>query len=293
MVATVRPLWHSPLSALLTSTRYGQAWLGRLLLLALGAALLTHLKATRLPPERRLRWLWGMSAAVAGLVALALASQSHAAAVSAAEAPGLPVIPIVADWTHLVAMGLWVGGLGGLVYALGPALAAAGPRNRIPFLAALVPAFSQVAAAAVAALVLTGGYQVVLQVGSLAALRGTAYGQALVLKLALAVPLVLAGAVNLLLIGPRLRRAAQRGQGTQAVRVVEGGPTGRSAFLGSRRLPRLFLLTIGIEAVLAGALLVPTSVMGLSPPAKTEWTERQLAGTASEDSSSHSSSHSS
>jgi copper transport protein len=243
--------------------------LWRLLLLTVGAALLIQLKATRRPPDRKRRLQWWLAAAVAGLVPLALATQSHAAAVSAADAPGFPLIPIIADWTHLLAMGLWVGGLGCLTYALGPAIVAAGPRNRIPFLAALVPAFSQVAAASVAALVLTGGYQVVLQVGSLAALRSTPYGQALVLKLALVVLLVLAGGCNLLLVGPLLRRAVQE-QGSSA--------STRSAPPGARRLPRLLLLTIGTETVLAGALLVPTSVMGLSPPAKTEWTERQLAG---------------
>jgi copper transport protein len=57
--------------------------------------------------------------------------------------------------------------------------------------------FSKVATGAVIALLITGSYAILLHVPNLSALTGTAYGNALIVKLGLLVLLLAAGAVNL------------------------------------------------------------------------------------------------
>ena len=283
------PSPEGPLRTLLLETRYGQLWLGRALLLALMAFVLVRLGRLAAPhrstPTRRMQSprrggagprVWPAAVVVAALVALTTSLGSHAAAIAPSDAAGAPYLPVFADWIHLVATGVWVGGLFALVLALplagaalwagGPAPQAGGgartaagalvigPHRMVRLLGALVPAFSRVAVVCVAALLLTGFYQALLHVGSWGALFGTAYGQALVVKLALVAPLLLLGAFNLLVARPHLARQA---------RVTGDAP----------QLVRLFRLAVGGEAVLACGVLLAVSVMTLSQPARDAWAE--------------------
>src|SRR5206468_9976222 len=116
----------SPLLTLLLSTRYGQVWLGRLLLLSLLAFATTRLRATRRRPDRRARMVWYVALGIAALVPLTTSLDSHAAALAAGATPGAPLLPVLSDWVHLVATGIWVGGLVQLAVALPAGLAAAG-----------------------------------------------------------------------------------------------------------------------------------------------------------------------
>jgi copper transport protein len=82
----------------------------------------------------------------------------------------------LADVIHVLAAGLWIGGL---VMLLAAALRGADDRT----LDRIVPRFSTIALVAVAAIVVTGAFQAVRQVGSFSALRSTDYGQLLIVKL--------------------------------------------------------------------------------------------------------------
>jgi copper transport protein len=111
-------------------------------------------------------------------VALTFAGTSHAAAAGA-------VPEILADAVHVLAAGLWVGGLLAIpLLALG-----SGPK---PQLQAFL-GFSRVAMAAVVVLVLSGTISAVLRLDAVAQLWETRYGLVLLAKLAL-VALALAGA---------------------------------------------------------------------------------------------------
>ena len=257
----LNPSPDAPLATLLLRTRYGQVWLGRVLLLALLALVFSRLGAAA-RPSRRLRTTWWVALALAALVPLTTSLNSHAAALDPRTAPLAPVVPMLADWVHLVATGAWVGGLVVLLMAVPAGYAAAGPGRRVAFLAALVPEFSALAAACVAALVLTGVYQAVLHVGSWGALFGTTYGQALVVKLVLVAPLLLLGAFNLLFARPRLARealAVERAAG-------KGGNGGR--------LVRAFRLAVGAEAALAAGVLLAVGVITLNQPARDAWADQ-------------------
>ncbi|MFI0204945.1 MULTISPECIES: copper resistance CopC/CopD family protein [Streptomyces] len=168
------------------SGRPGAALLARLALLAVAAVLLKR-RAVRIerhddgsPAEAdaRSRLTW------AGL-ALALAC-TWAAAEHASAGIQVPLAVPVAV-LHLVAMGVWLGGLLTLVLLL----RRRGNDQEVP--ASAVGRFSTLAFAAVAVLVGTGVYQSWRQVGSWEALWTTSYGRTLVVKIA-AVVLVLCAA---------------------------------------------------------------------------------------------------
>lgn len=173
------------LGTVLTGTRFGGLWIGRLIVwLVLGAAL------------RRRRD--GLALAAGAVILLLHTLYSHAGAT-------YDFVPALASaWLHLAAAALWVGGL---VQFLNVLLALRGSDQ--PLLP-LVARFSQYARICVAAALVSGLYAAWLEVGSVAALVTTLYGRALLVKLILIVPLLGLAAVNLLLT-PRGLRAGGSG----------------------------------------------------------------------------------
>ncbi|QKV93862.1 copper resistance protein CopC/CopD [Streptomyces sp. NA02950] len=109
------------------------------------------------------------------------------------------------DVIHLLAVGVWLGGLA----ALAVALRAGEPVGRTA-----VRRFSRLAFGSVVALVLTGLYQSWRQVGSWKALTGTEYGKWLLLKVGLMAVLVGVAAVSRRWTG-RLTDAAEKNAGTE------------------------------------------------------------------------------
>lgn len=170
-----------------------------LLLGALGVVALLMMRGVAGRP------ILGAGAAVGALLLLAHALGSHSAA-----APGATGGAIAVQWTHLAALSTWVGGLAHLLLVLGT-LARASTGGSATILAGrIVPRFSWLGGACIAVLVASGLYQAWLLVGSPGALPSTAYGQTLLVKFALIAPLLGLAAVNLLVLRPRLQRAAAR-----------------------------------------------------------------------------------
>jgi copper transport protein len=128
---------------------------------------------------------------------LALASGLSLSGHSALE-PNSTVLSKGADWLHLVAASLWVGGLVALavcVWPLAPEL------RRRAFLG-----FSRLAIGLVAALVLAGTYLSIVRLPALADLWETSYGRILVVKIAVVCVALLWGAVHHFVVRPRLER---------------------------------------------------------------------------------------
>lgn len=250
---------RSPLLTLLLDTRYGQVWFARILFLALLALVLRQLRPGI--PAARGRLLWITGAVVAALYPFTLSVNSHAAALAPDAVAGAPAVPVFADWVHLVATGLWLGGLIQLAIALPAGVAAAGTRRRAALLAAIIPRFTTVATACVLVLAATGIYQSVLHVGSVDAMTGTAYGNALLVKLALMAPLLLLAAFNRFIAGPRLAQAA--------VASLDGGiPAGNGAGVA-----RAFQWSVLSETGIGMAILLLVGVLTLNQPARDAWAE--------------------
>ncbi|MER7822527.1 copper resistance protein CopC [Streptomyces sp. NPDC096097] len=161
--------------------RSGGALVARLVLLAVAAVWFKR-STRRLdradgaqPPELGSR-VRPAAAALAVALAVTWAFAEHAAAGRQV------VLAMPAAVLHLLAMGVWLGGLITLLLLL----RRRGPDSQdIP--ASAIARFSTLAFRAVAVLVATGVYQSWRQVGSWGALAGTAYGRTLVVKVAVVV----------------------------------------------------------------------------------------------------------
>lgn len=144
-------------------------------------------------------------AALAASVSLALGGHAGSASPS--------WLTVSANLLHVVAMAAWFGGLGLLLLAV--------PRfsrrlekksDRTVLLAVLVGRFSVLAVAAVAALLVTGIAQSVVYLEEVRELWETAFGRAILVKIALLGGLIAIGFYNRQRLRPRLAEAAAGGQ---------------------------------------------------------------------------------
>jgi len=144
---------------------------------------------------------------------------------------------------HLLAAGLWLGGLVPLAWLLRRARP---PSGKAWILVArdVVPRFSQMGYVAVALLAATGLLNTLLLVGSSRALVGTPYGRLLALKILLFLAIVAVALFNRFRLLPRLRRETQ-------------------ASAAAAALARSVLCEQGLGLV----ILAVVSVLGTWPPA--------------------------
>lgn len=245
---TGRPLGQAftpeALARLLAETRFGHVWLTRLGLMALlGWALLL---ASRARGERA--W-WELRLAGAGLGAGLLVAGAFAGHAGAASDQALLAWQLTADAAHLLAAGVWLGGLPLLALLLAGARRAGDPASEA-VAAEATRRFSALGLAAVSLLVFTGLASAWALVGSLPALVGTPYGRLLLLKLSLLAPLMGLAAANLLREKPGLSAS-----------VAEPRRARTHDVLG--RLRR----NVVAEAALGGAILLVVGSLGVTPPA--------------------------
>jgi len=157
-------------------------------------------------------WMIRSKASLKGIRLLMLAAlpllasrslTSHAVAVSADK-----MLAVAADAIHLIATGLWGGGLLSLSWVLYRGTKRL--KLLLSWAAEIVRRFSLLAIVSVAVLLVTGLYQSWVQVGTLKTLFSTDYGRVLLVKLALFLGMVGLGALNLLSTKPKLLRATQQ-----------------------------------------------------------------------------------
>ncbi len=228
------PAAGQAIGRILLTTRFGTLWIARsAVLLALGLVL---------GIDRRLRA--AATPVMLGLGVGALLTVSlggHSAAVQGTLSPAL-----LFDWLHLICVALWVGGLFHFFAVL---VTPAG--SRTSWLAWMVPHFSALALPATTVIALTGLYNSLLQIPAPEALVRTAYGETLAIKVALFGVMIGFGAINLLLISPRLRRAVQRVMPGQALRIAAR-----------------FRLTMTAEVLLGVGTIFLAGLLTLEPPAR-------------------------
>jgi copper transport protein len=200
-------------------TQFGTVWLVR-------AGVAAALAAVALA-----RWrLGGLAVGVALLCTVSLAGHAEA----------LGGLTLAADMVHVVAAAVWTGGLAFVVLALRFA-----PKDRWRLAARIVPRFSAVAIGAASALLLAGVTNGYLEIRSWHGLFSTTYGQLVVAKAALVVPLLALGAYNNRYAVPRLR--------AEIASVLE---------------QRRFLRAATAELALVVAVVGATAVLVSEPPPK-------------------------
>ena len=231
------------IGAVVGSTRFGQALALRLLLAAgLGTALVGVRKAPDLGG-----WCLVLALLLGGALLLTFSLSGHAAAQQAF----LPAV--IADWLHLAATAVWVGGLLQLVLVLPPLLRSSPEDARPRVLAQVAVAFSSAALVSVLVLTLSGTYTALLYLSTPADLLTSDYGRALLAKLALFGGLLALGAYNLLRVRPRFAAWAER--------AVE------SALM--LRWQRRFGWLVRGEVLLAALVLLAVGVMTSTAPPQT------------------------
>ena len=205
------------LGALLSSDR------GEILLVR-GAALLAAGIVGAVALARPGRVAWGVLGAVTLAAMLVHAYAGHAGAARS------PVVPVAVQWGHIVAVGVWVGGLAWLLVGL----VGADPGSRGP----AASRFSGIATWAILVVALTGFLRAWSEVGSLGDLFDTGFGLAAVGKVALFGGMLALGAYN------------------------------RFRLIPSGRLPTM-RRTVGAELTLAVGVFGLTGLMaGLVPPSQ-------------------------
>ncbi|MCA1644852.1 MAG: copper resistance protein CopC [Chloroflexi bacterium] len=230
----------NPAIARVVNSRFGVIWGARVACIVGMAIVLTQMG------RRGSRVQHGPSDGVVlgGGVLLSMSITGHAAAVAERAA-----LAIAADWLHLLAGGVWVGGLVCLAIWLLVGLPDSAEQRR-HVLARLVQRFSLVGGISVAVIVVTGLYAALLNVPSWQALFDTAYGAALSGKLLLLLPLLALAGLNLLVLNPRFRRAERLSPSATYDAV------GQRVFRG---------LVFGEIAVASSVLVASAILVGLPP----------------------------
>jgi len=196
-------------------TRFGTLWLMRFFWIAAIHFNLSLFVDVQNGRDELRGWVWWAGLALTGGLALTSTLISHSAAL-----PADTLEAVAVDFAHLLAAGLWAGGLVYLGLALWQARRL--PREARSWLnLSLIINFSALAAFAVGVLITSGAYLAWKHVGTWTALVGTAYGLALLAKIAVAlVAFAIAGA-NLLFIKPRLHAAYEEPDGETAARAMK------------------------------------------------------------------------
>ena len=204
---------------------FGEVWLVRAWLAVLFALLALSLQVAR--P----RWRTGGEALLVAVGVGLLVTPTAAGHASV----GGPLLYIV-DAAHVIAAGAWLGGLAFVVGAL--AISRAG--ERWPLATRSVPRLSRLATGSVAALVLAGVINAVLEVRAWRGLWQSTYGELILAKVALALPLLALGALNNRVTVPALRA------GTASAAL-------RARFLRAATAElALLAVVVGVTAVLIG-----------------------------------------
>src|SRR5215475_1346654 len=249
----------------LLGTATGRSLLAQALAVAVCGAAVVY--AARRPAGARLIVL---GAAAAGAMFV------HAQAGHAETGSPFRLLNVADQWLHMLAAGVWVGGLAWLLLGLrGLARAERGPAVR---------RFWQLALAAVAVIAVTGVLRAVPEVGSLGALVSTSFGVVLLIKSGLFVALMGVAWRNRYRLVPAITGPASRarpagpppliagaagdspprcttGIGT-LTRRADAGTDGEAGDGAARSLRR----SVAVEVTVAGVVLVAAAVLGGLPP---------------------------
>ena len=173
-------------------TRWGFA-----LRLELGAALVALVSLAL--AVRRLRGAWLAASISAIVLAVTPALAGHAAA-----SPRFTSLMIASDFLHVIGASSWLGSLFAVMVVGVPLAFAHDGVERWSSVASLVNSFSPIALASAAVVVVSGLIASWVHLEHLSALWQTAYGQTLMIKLALVATTLMIGAYNFRKVQPQL-----------------------------------------------------------------------------------------
>jgi copper transport protein len=234
--------WQA-LADLLVTTSWGRSWLLREWILLMVLILLWRTRWVAAQESSILVWV-----GASFLAAIALAAQTFAS-----HAVGLefPFLPLLSNFIHLLAGGVWTGGIA--VLLITARLKPLFQPHTADFSRSLWVGFGRFAAVAAGLVFTTGLYNMAFMVSSSGALRTSLYGNTLLLKLGLVALVCLGGLVNSLTFHPPLAQRLFKLVGRQQTQEISR----------SHRIS----LTIPLEAAFGLGVFLTAGFLGSTSPA--------------------------
>jgi len=146
-------------------------------------------------------------------VAQALAAAMLAAQAFAGHNANLGWLGTLADWAHIMAAALWLGGLAQLAWIWIPNGVNHADEQRLVLTRVLLFRFSQLAMVSVVLILITGVYTALQHVTSWDGLFSSLYGRALMAKVLLLLPVVALAGFNRFSLLPKLSQAGENARG--------------------------------------------------------------------------------
>ncbi|MCA9920338.1 MAG: copper resistance protein CopC [Anaerolineales bacterium] len=234
--------WFGTGWELLVGSRWGWFWLARQLVFVALAVLARKME------NQRQAALGTVAMGLVVVTAVLQALVSHAAAVT-----DQVTLALTADALHILAMGVWLGGVVALLVGISSATIDLLPEHVRQHRREAWRVFGPVAAVSVALLVLSGMISAGFQVATPDAMLTSFYGQTLLTKIGLMLLMGFFGLINSATLHPRVAAPLAR---------LLKKPAGWTPF-SVDKLPRLVML----EAGLGVAVLLVTGIVTASPAA--------------------------
>jgi copper transport protein len=187
---------------LMVGDRFGTFWIMREIVILLALSLAIYIFWSQQRPrivDGIISWI-NLALGLALVTAVVLSSS--ATTVSNTNL----VYAVLADWLHLLAASLWIGGMMYLAVSYLPVLKGKELPECIRALLTMLPHFSLLAIAGMVIMALTGPFDAGIHLSTLDQLITTAYGRALLVKIVCVGALLLTSAIHMLYLRPRLDR---------------------------------------------------------------------------------------
>jgi copper transport protein len=242
----------APLILALSATQYGEVWIFRMVAAGLiGFIFFARGHVGKRVASRFLDWA-GLGVGLALLASLT--ATSHSASTDIETVIGYMPLGLANDWVHLTAYALWIGGLAQLAVLVPLRWTKIDASERMADLRSIVPRFSLLAGVSLAMVGASGVVEGLIHVGNLDNLLDSGYGQALLAKIIIIIPLAAVAAVNHYIIRPALARTNSTTPKVSADLTSDG--------------QRLFAWTIRVEVVLIVAIVGIVGIMTSTSPAQ-------------------------
>ncbi|HWS84224.1 MAG TPA: CopD family protein [Ktedonobacteraceae bacterium] len=191
------------LISLVNQGHFGTYWIMREIVILLPLVLLTvHTVLVKQPSQQVSSSIsWGNFALGVALL-VALTQSGHAAATSS----NVLVYAVLADFLHLAASALWIGGMMFIAVIYLPMLKSRSWQQQTASLLIILPRYSPLALTGVVLMGLSGPLNAATRLLSWDQLFTTVYGLMLIVKVLLVVAMLLTSAFHVLLLRPRLAK---------------------------------------------------------------------------------------
>ncbi len=160
---------------------------------------------------------------------------------------------IISDWVHLIAGGIWIGGLVHLFFTSPKAFENVEEFLNLKSVVQMIPRFSRLAIAATILIFLTGFYSSWIHLGSGFDRFNTTYGIVLLVKILVVLPMIGLGGLNGFILHPRMQKLLAKTDKSET---------------RYRATKEKFYRSVGFEIILGVTVLLVVSILTFLPPGK-------------------------